>query len=121
MSVIKSRDSIVLATGCKAYGGKYTKPEVIAYMNDDTTSASMYLDVQLHGLVAIDSTIVAGSYIGKIPNGLAHPEKALSFPAVTNGGIVRVQVESTGNITLEQGVAKSYIFLDSINYDNWLS
>lgn len=121
MSVVKLRESIQLGTGVTAYGGKYALPESIGYINDDTIGSKMYLNVQVHGLVKCASSVVKGSVIGRITDTLAMPGRAVSFPAVTNGGFVRLQVESNGNIVLERGEILDYVFLDSIKFDNWLT
>lgn len=115
MAVRKEKYDLLLTNGCEPYMGKYTMPYSTFYFNDDQTVSKTALRVKLNGLIKIPSTLTAGKQIAINPN--VPPKTAMSFPCVTNGGTVRVQVEPSGSITLNQGEAKGYIFLDGISYD----
>lgn len=117
MAVRKEIYDIDLLSGCTPYNdisGKYAEPKSTYYYNDNTSVSRVAVFAELKGLIKVPANLAKGTVIGYNPN---PPKGAMAFPCVTNGGFVRVQLETNGNIRLEAGTAVDYIFLDGVVYD----
>lgn len=118
MAIVKSIETLNISTAVgKAYGGKYEQPRAIMYMNDDTTANTMYIRVELEGLISLSVNPAVGTVIATIPDALMFPYRTHIFQVVTNGGTVRLDVTADGKITYKGGEIFDYVALDGIGFD----
>lgn len=118
MTLVRNKEAVSLPyPGSQPYGGKYQVPQVVWYMNDDQAGYKLYTHAKIEGLIRFQNNPPKGTVIAKVDSFFS-PEYTHSFACVTNGGFVRLQIDSGGEITVFQGEIKDYVFLDGIQFDH---